>query len=140
MREQKALTNLELRMRKRDGSAVWVLENMNLLNDGGSEAVIEGTIIDITERRRFQDRLQHLVDHDPLTGVLNRRSFERELILSRLERHHWNVPAARASSAGLVSLGWRRWRGRRRTGAACRRVVAEGGRQCRGARGRDRRG
>ncbi len=34
---------------------------------------------DITDRRRFEDQLQHMADHDPLTGLLNRRAFQREL-------------------------------------------------------------
>ncbi len=34
---------------------------------------------DITERRQHETYLRHLADHDPLTGLLNRRSLEREL-------------------------------------------------------------
>jgi diguanylate cyclase (GGDEF)-like protein/PAS domain S-box-containing protein len=34
---------------------------------------------DITERERIRSRLRHLADHDPLTGLLNRRRFEEEL-------------------------------------------------------------
>ncbi|MGH2840546.1 MAG: PAS domain S-box protein, partial [Solirubrobacteraceae bacterium] len=38
-----------------------------------------GQIQDVTDRRRFEQRLQHMADHDPLTGLLNRRAFEHEL-------------------------------------------------------------
>jgi diguanylate cyclase (GGDEF)-like protein/PAS domain S-box-containing protein len=36
-------------------------------------------VIDVTERKRLEAQLQHLADHDPLTGLLNRRRFEQEL-------------------------------------------------------------
>ena len=34
---------------------------------------------DVTERRRYEAELRHMADHDALTGLLNRRAFEREL-------------------------------------------------------------
>ncbi|MDX6664175.1 MAG: hypothetical protein QOG68_381, partial [Solirubrobacteraceae bacterium] len=39
------------------------------------------SIRDISERKQFEDRLQHLADHDELTGMFNRRRFEQELAL-----------------------------------------------------------
>jgi diguanylate cyclase (GGDEF)-like protein/PAS domain S-box-containing protein len=36
-------------------------------------------VLDITERKRVEATLQHMADHDSLTGLLNRRSFEHEL-------------------------------------------------------------
>jgi diguanylate cyclase (GGDEF)-like protein/PAS domain S-box-containing protein len=36
-------------------------------------------VLDITERKRVEAQLKHLAEHDPLTGLLNRRRFESEL-------------------------------------------------------------
>ena len=74
LREQRTLSNVEVRMRRRDGSPVWVLENMTLMEtpDGG---IIEGTIIDITERKAAQEQVEYQAYHDVLTGLPNRLLF-----------------------------------------------------------------
>ncbi len=55
LKKERTLTNVEFRLRRRDGSEVWVLENI-MLEDEGHEAIL-GTLIDITERKR-SERLQ----------------------------------------------------------------------------------
>ncbi|HEX6099392.1 MAG TPA: PAS domain S-box protein [Thermoanaerobaculia bacterium] len=71
LREQKQSTNLELRLRRRDGSTVWVLENVTLRD----EDVMEGTIIDITDRKHAQEQVEFQAYHDSLTGLPNRLLF-----------------------------------------------------------------
>jgi diguanylate cyclase (GGDEF)-like protein len=56
-----------------------------------------GQLQDITERKRYEERLQHMADHDPLTGLLNRRSFERAL-----SRHAAGIRRYGATGALLV--------------------------------------
>ncbi|HJQ38914.1 MAG TPA: PAS domain S-box protein [Thermoanaerobaculia bacterium] len=71
LRAQGSLSNSELRLRRRDGSAVWVLENVTLL-DGDT---LEGTIIDITDRKHAQEQMEYQAYHDSLTGLPNRLLF-----------------------------------------------------------------
>lgn len=53
------LTNSELRLRRKDGSAIDILENVHLVPDSRGElTIIEGTMIDITERKRAEAALR----------------------------------------------------------------------------------
>ena len=70
-------------MRLRDGvgaQPLWALLTVSLMYDGGGEPLCLLVLAhDMTDRRRFDEQLQHLADHDWLTGLLNRRRFEIEL-------------------------------------------------------------
>ena len=65
--------NYQMRMRKKDGSEIWIMENVTLIKDSkGNKEYIEGTLIDITETRRMQQALQEreenyksLIEHMP---------------------------------------------------------------------------
>jgi PAS domain S-box-containing protein len=59
LKEKGSLTNHEMRLRKQDGSAVWVLINGTLLeDDAGQRTQIEETLIDITERKLAEEALR----------------------------------------------------------------------------------
>ena len=62
LREQRTLSSHEFCFRHKDGSPVHVLANVSLETEEG-EAVIHGTIVDITERKNAERRmvLQHAV-------------------------------------------------------------------------------
>ncbi|MEP6994571.1 MAG: EAL domain-containing protein [Acidobacteriota bacterium] len=89
--ERQSLTNYELCLRRKDGSSVWVLESENLIEDAdGALSVIEGTTIDITERKRAEEQVKHLAFHDPLTNLPNRLLFNDRLTLAVAQAHRHN--------------------------------------------------
>jgi len=93
--ERQSLTNYELCLKRKDGSLVWVLESESLLEGpDGRLSVIEGTTIDITERKRAEEQVKHLAFHDPLTNLPNRLLFNDRLTLAVAQAHRHNQKLA----------------------------------------------
>jgi diguanylate cyclase (GGDEF)-like protein/PAS domain S-box-containing protein len=89
--ERQSLTNYELCLKRKDGSLVWVLQNENLTEGpDGRLSVIEGTAIDISERKRAEEQVKHLAFHDPLTNLPNRLLFNDRLTLAVAQAHRHN--------------------------------------------------
>jgi PAS domain S-box-containing protein len=64
IRAEKTLSNLELRLKRKDGSPVWVLVNENLIEgEAGSQPFILGTIIDINRRKEAEEALRQSESH-----------------------------------------------------------------------------
>ncbi len=75
------LTGFEVRWRRFDGTPVWVRESARVVRDAtGRVAYYEGAVEDITERKRSEEQARFLAEHDPLTGIFNRRRFQAELL------------------------------------------------------------
>ena len=73
-------TQYEKRFLHAEGHLVWVNISLSFVSGAsGSPDYFIAQIEDVTERKRTLDELQHLADHDPLTGLLNRRRLEKEL-------------------------------------------------------------
>ncbi len=86
--ERQSLTNYELCLKRKDGSLVWVLQNENLTEGpDGLLSIIEGTVIDISERKRAEEQVKHLAFHDPLTNLPNRLLFNDRLTLAVAQAH-----------------------------------------------------
>ncbi len=52
------VTNHEMRGRRLDGEEIWVLENVGLVEGDEGETLLEGTVIDVTERKRMEEQLR----------------------------------------------------------------------------------
>jgi diguanylate cyclase (GGDEF)-like protein/PAS domain S-box-containing protein len=81
---------VEIRMLHDAGHVLWTLVTVAAVyDDAGRPTYAVVQIVDITERKRFEGQLQHLADHDALTGLYNRRRFEEELdrVLAAAERY-----------------------------------------------------
>jgi len=52
-------------------------------------------LADITERKEAEERMRHIAQHDPLTGLPNRLSLLMRLaqLLPEARRHHWRMAA-----------------------------------------------
>ncbi len=72
-------TELEYRMVGFDGSVRWLWERCMPGHGERGEVLIWGIVTDVTERRGIQDQLAEAAHRDPLTGLYNRRWFERHL-------------------------------------------------------------
>ena len=73
MKAQGQVLNFESEVFRRDGSRIWISENAHVvLSPQGEFLCYEGTVQDITERRRYQEQLERQANHDQLTGLPNR--------------------------------------------------------------------
>ncbi len=57
LRREGSLVNYESEGRRKDGTSVWLIENVSLIVDEDGEEVILGTVFDMTERRRLEEQL-----------------------------------------------------------------------------------
>jgi diguanylate cyclase (GGDEF)-like protein/PAS domain S-box-containing protein len=80
----------EKRLVRPDNAMLWALVVISVVHDDeGRASYLMGQATDLTEHLRRETRLRHQADHDPLTGLVNRRGFGRELRrhASRVERY-----------------------------------------------------
>ena len=95
LRREGSLVNDENQVRRKDGSIIWIAENVSLIADQDGEEILLGTVFDMTERRRLEEqllqsqkmeavgRLAGGIAHD-FNNLLTAVSGYSELLLSQL--------------------------------------------------------
>ena len=86
---------IEKRFRHAWGHIVWVLLSVSLVRDDeGKPQHLIAQVQDISGRKELEGRLEHLVDHDFLTGLFNGRRFEQELLKEIKSAARYNAGGA----------------------------------------------
>lgn len=70
--------SLEYQLVRKNGQVIWVWERGRAVEDGDG-LVLEGIILEITDRKFLEQELSELAAHDTLTGLYNRREMNRLL-------------------------------------------------------------
>lgn len=93
------ITDFESQVFKKDGEVIWISENARaVLDERGNVRWYEGSVEDITERRRYQAQIEHQAKYDALTGVAN-----RALLTDRLA-HDIHTAASYGTRLALVLI------------------------------------
>jgi PAS domain S-box-containing protein len=123
LKKHKALTSYEFRLRRKDGSYIWGLQNSSLIeNDNGTAPEIEGTLVDITERKRGEEEWRRAkeaaeaanrakseflanMSHEvrtPLNGVMGMTDLALKTDLSPEQREY--LHAIKSSAGSLLTV------------------------------------
>jgi diguanylate cyclase (GGDEF)-like protein/PAS domain S-box-containing protein len=91
LQENDAVSEFESQVCRKDGSVIWISENARAVRDTNTGELLyyEGSVEDITERKRVKEQLQERAFYDPLTGLANRALFMDRLshTVERAKRH-----------------------------------------------------
>ncbi|MFO1435754.1 MAG: EAL domain-containing protein [Gammaproteobacteria bacterium] len=75
--EPEKIHRWSLRKVRKDGTMLWVREAARLVHDADGKPLVLIVCEDITESYELAEKLTYQASHDALTGLVNRREFER---------------------------------------------------------------
>jgi diguanylate cyclase (GGDEF)-like protein/PAS domain S-box-containing protein len=86
LQRERFVANFEAEITRTTGARAWALLNVGLISTIDADT-IEGTVLDISERKEMEERIAFQAHHDALTGLYNRSFFieqlDRELARAR---------------------------------------------------------
>lgn len=98
---------VEHRVRRRDGQWVWILSRGRVVERDAQGRIsrMAGTNVDVTERKRTEQRLHYLATRDALTDLTNRALFGDAVQKAIVEASRWSHRVA------ILSVGLDRFTG-----------------------------
>ncbi|MGH8619860.1 MAG: putative bifunctional diguanylate cyclase/phosphodiesterase [Burkholderiales bacterium] len=73
LQEYGSVANFVSEIFRKDGSKIWVAENARVVRGERDEIQhFEGTVVDVSATKRYEEELVHLANHDALTSLPNR--------------------------------------------------------------------
>lgn len=158
LKKEKSLSNYEYRLRRKDGSPVWLLASAHLVEGkDGSPAVNEETFIDITERKKAEETFRKAFDANPepmtISSIAEGRyidvneaflrvtGYAREEVISHTshELNFWEKPEARSElvntlrtegSVRNLEITYRTKSGEQRVALDSSEIIEVGGQKC----------
>lgn len=90
LHERGEVSNFESQVYRRDGRLIWILQNARAIRSPKGKQVIyyEGSVIDITNLKKTEEKLRYSATHDALTHLWNRTFFLEKLKKSIAHLHH----------------------------------------------------
>ena len=93
LQDLETLQNIEVCLRRRNGTLVWVSENLGVVEVQGKR-LIAGVLLEVTEQRTANERFEYHVTHDPLTRLPNRSLFLDRLLVALAQSQRRERPLA----------------------------------------------